>query len=123
MVSLSYPLAKMRWFSKLQAKQMYIPSTMFEHYFTDSSKMTKQSLLHLSLSNERYALPKEFVNTRADVLAMCGNKEYTIMKKSTIAIHQTALKGHLLIVPDCGHGISIKSPDNYIKIIKEFFAR
>lgn len=123
MVSLSYPLAKMRWFAKIQAKQMYIPDSMFEHYFTDSSKMTKQSLLHLLLSNERYELPKEFVNTRADVLAMCGKKELTAMKKSTIAIHQTALKGELLMVPDCGHGISIKSPDNYIEIIKEFFAR
>jgi len=123
MVGLSYPLAKRRWFAKLQAKQMYIPDTMFDHYFTDSAKITKRSLLNLILSNARYALPKEFINNRADVLAMCGSQEYAVMKKSTIEIHQTALKGQLLIVPDCGHGVSIKSPDNYIELIKEFFVR
>jgi pimeloyl-ACP methyl ester carboxylesterase len=113
----------MKWFAKLQAKQMYIPSPMFEPYFRDSSKITRKSLCNMIVSNARYSLPNTFVNTRADVLAMCGEQEYGVMKKSAIAIHQTALKGQLLIVPDCGHGVSIKFPEKYTEILKEFFAR
>lgn len=120
---LSYPLAKMKGFARLQAKQMYIPSDMFEHYFTDSSKISRKSLCNMIVSNARYSLPDSFVNTRADVLAMCGEQEYAAMKKSTIAVHQTALKGQLLIVPDCGHGVSIKYPQKYVEILKDFFAR
>lgn len=122
LTSVSYPLAKRRWFAKLQAKQMYIPDAMFEHYFADSSKIAKQSLVNLILSNAHYTLPENFQNNRADVLAMCGEQEYSAMKKSTIAIHQTALKGKLLIVPDCGHGVSIKLPEQYIGIVNDFFA-
>lgn len=121
MTALSYPLAKMRWFAKIQAKQMYLPDTMLEQYFTDSAKMTKRSLINLILANERYELPKSFQNTRTDVLSMCGKQEYSVMKKSTIAIHQTGLKGKLLMVPDCKHGISIKLPQQYIEIAKDFF--
>lgn len=120
---LSYPLAKIKWFAKLQAKQMYIPSDMFERYFADSSKISRKSLCNMIVSNARYSLPDSFVHTRADVLAMCGEKEYAAMKKSTITVHQTALKGQLLMVPDCGHGVSIKYPEKYVEILKEFFAR
>ena len=39
---LVYGLIKRRWFSKLQAKTLCVPDSLFETYYHDSLKMTKK---------------------------------------------------------------------------------
>ena len=46
MCAMSYGLIKKRWFSKLQAKELCVPEDLFEKYYADSIKMTKQSLVN-----------------------------------------------------------------------------
>ncbi len=118
LLSLSYPLIRKRWFARLQARQMYVPDELFEQYFADSARMSKQSLLNMTVSNVRYTLPAAFGATTAEVAVLCGAKEYGIMRRSAQLLCDSVPGAILRVVPDCGHGVSVKYPERYIRFLK-----
>jgi pimeloyl-ACP methyl ester carboxylesterase len=118
-----YGLIKKRWFSKLQAKTLCIPPDMFEKYYEDSIKMTKQSLINMSLSNGNYALKSTISDTHAKVLVIVGEKELDIMIKSGKKLHEMIAGSKLYIAPNMKHGqISLLYPKEYVDIITNFFS-
>lgn len=122
MVSMSYGLVKQRWFSKLQAKSLYISDELFEQYYTDSVKMSKESLRNMTLSNGTYELKKTELNTSAKVLIIAGEKEPAIMKKSAMELNKRIANSKLYIIPGMGHGeISLNYPKKYLELMMELF--
>ena len=121
-LNLSFSLIKKRWFAKRQAKQMYVSGNMFEDYFRDSTGMSKKSMLNLLTDNARYSIPMNLKNTTADVLVLCGTKEYKPMRRSAVLLHQTIENSVLEMVSGCGHGISLKLPEVYLDLVQKFFA-
>lgn len=123
MYNLSYGLIKKRWFAKLQAKTLYVPDELFESYFLDSSRMTKQSLINITNSNGDYSISPTLRNTHAKVLILVGEKEISIMKKSANLLHDTIKGSSLKIIEKGGHGeLSLVQTDKYIDLILKFFA-
>lgn len=121
---LFYGLIKMRWFSRLQAKSLCVPDNMLELYYNESIKMTKQSLINMTLSNGSYDLKSTISNTKANVMIMVGNKEIGIMRKSGKRLKEAIPRSELLILPDMGHGeISLLYPGRYVELISKFFQR
>lgn len=51
---LFFGLIKMKWFTKLQAKSLFVQEKMFDQYYNDSLKMSRQSLINIALSNGTY---------------------------------------------------------------------
>ncbi len=123
MLSLSYPLVRKRWFAKLQAKQMYVPDCLFEAYFRDSGNMSRETLLNLTVENARFAVPENLADTGANTLVLCGEKEYGMMKESAKLLHQTIQNSTLKMIPDCGHGYSLKFPDGYTELLLRHFSK
>jgi pimeloyl-ACP methyl ester carboxylesterase len=121
MLNLSLPLVNQRWFAKLQAKQMYLPNDMFEDYFRDSTGMSKESMINMMTDNVRFTVPENLEKTTADCFVMCGEKEYAMMRKSAAILHDTIKNSKLKLVPNCGHGVSLKFPDQYIQLVREHF--
>jgi pimeloyl-ACP methyl ester carboxylesterase len=117
-ISTSYPLLRFRWFARLQAKQMYLPNEMFDSYFSDSQKMTKRSLINMTVSNAEYTLPETFANTTAEIAVLCGEQELKMMKRSAQLIYNSAPSAILRVVPQCGHGVSVKYPKRYTAFLK-----
>lgn len=123
MYNLSYGLIKKRWFSKLQAKTLFVPDELFESYFLDSSRMTKESLINIANSNGDYSAPSTLRNTHAKALILVGEKELSIMKKSANLLHETIKGSSLKVIEKSGHGeISLAQTDQYIDLILKFFA-
>ena len=124
MYNLFYGLIKKRWFSRLQAKALYVPEKLFDKYYEESSNMTKESLINMTESNGNYSLPTSICNTEAKVLILVGEKEISIMRKSAVLLHDSIKGSELKIIPKSGHGeISLINSDEYIKLILEFFKR
>ena len=122
MISMSYGLIKYRWFAKLQSKSLFISDELFEQYYTDSVKMTKDSLINMILSNGTYKLKKNEINTSAKVLIIVGEKEPAIMKKSAIELNNRIANSKLYVIPKMGHGeIELNYPKIYIELIMELF--
>jgi pimeloyl-ACP methyl ester carboxylesterase len=122
MLNLSFPLVKNRWFAKLQAKQMYLPDSMFEEYYRDSAGMSKESMTNMLIDNARYAVPLNLEKTTADVFVLCGEKEYSMMRKSAVALQNRIKNSKLRVIPGCGHGFSLKFPEEYVELVQKHFA-
>jgi hypothetical protein len=121
---LFYGLVKRRWFSKLQAKSLCVPAVMFEQYYQDSLKMSKQSLINITLSNGNYTLKSSIANTKSNVLIIVGEKEIGIMKKSAKRLHEAIKDNELYIATAMKHGeLSLVYPEKYIELVKLHFAK
>lgn len=121
---LFYGLVKRRWFSKLQAKTLCVPTDMFEQYYQDSLKISKQSLINITLSNGSYNLKNSIVNTKSKVLIIVGENEIGIMRKSAQRLNEVIKDSELYIAPAMKHGeMSLVYPKKYVELIKSFFAK
>ncbi|MEI7884846.1 MAG: alpha/beta hydrolase [Clostridia bacterium] len=118
---LIYGLIKHRWFAKMQAKSLFVPEAMFQQYFEDSLKISKQSLINLTISNGSYCLKEEIKNTKAKVLIIVGGKELQLMKKSARKLQATIPNSQLYVAEKMGHGeISLVNYPFYLKLLADF---
>jgi pimeloyl-ACP methyl ester carboxylesterase len=117
-----YGLIRQRWFSKLQAKSLCVPNNMLEIYYNDSMKMSKQSLINITLSNGTYHLKESISSTKAKVLIIVGEKEISVMQKSAKRLHKEISGSELYIAPGMRHGeISLKYPQKYMELLEKLF--
>jgi pimeloyl-ACP methyl ester carboxylesterase len=122
MLSLSYGLIGKRWFARMQAKSLCIPDDLFETYFQESRRMSKQSLINLTTSNSRYTLKPTVRETAARVLILVGGKELGVMKKSAQCLHEAVTGSELRVMAGKKHGeTSLREPDVYTEMVRVFF--
>lgn len=110
-LSLSAPLARKRWFAKLQARELFIPPDLMEDYISTSAGITKDTLLAAVGDNVRFTLPDAWSNFRGRALVMVGGRERRLMRDSAGSIHEALPQSELLVVDDCGHGIPLQRPE------------
>jgi pimeloyl-ACP methyl ester carboxylesterase len=122
MYNLSYGLIKKRWYAKLQAKTLNVPEELFESYYEDSSRMTKESLINITQSNGNYSMSSTIYNTKAKVLILVGLKELSIMKKSATLLNNAIKSSSLIVLEKNGHGeISLIQKSKYLDLLQQFF--
>lgn len=122
--NICYGLIRKRWFSKLQSKTLNVPQNMFETYYQDSLRISKESLINITLSNGNYSLKDSIAKTEAQVLIIVGSKELGIMKKSANLLHQTIDNSELYVAHGMKHGeISLVQTSKYIALLKLFFTK
>ncbi len=124
MVSISYPLIKKKWYARLQSKSLFVPDDMFETYFEDSSKISKASLLNITLSNGTYSIKPGLKETKARVLIIAGGNEIPLMKKSAQRLHDLLPEqSRLKIIGGMKHGeLSLMNPEIYCSLIRNLFS-
>ncbi len=121
--NLCYGLIKKRWYAKLQAGTLNVSEEMFEAYYKDSSRITKESLINIAKSNGDYSIPPALGKTTARTLILVGEKELPVVKKSAKALHDTINGSYLKVVKNAGHGeISLTQTDRYIDLLKHLFS-
>lgn len=119
---LFYGLVKKRWFSRMQAKTLCVPPNMFEQYYQDSLRISKQSLINIALSNGNYNLKSSISKSNSKVLVIVGAKEIGVMRKSAKRLHEAIFGSTLYIAPAMKHGeLSLVYPQKYVELIKSFF--
>lgn len=122
MYNMCYGLIKKRWFSKLQAKSLNVPDRLFDAYYEESTRMTKESLINITISNGGYSMPSTLCNTKAKTLILVGGKELSVMKKSALLLHETINGSFLKVIEKSGHGeISLVYSDKYLNLLEQLF--
>ena len=123
MYNLTFTFIKKRWFAKLQTKILCVDNGLFEKYYEDSLKMSKQSLINMSLSNANYRLDESIKNTKAEVLIIVGGKELKLIKKSAERLNFLIPNSKLYIASNLKHGeFSLSKIEEYVYILKDFLA-
>ena len=113
--SSSYGLVQQKWFAKLQFQYLRIRADLFEDYFRDTSKITKENMIAFLKANTAYELKTGVRNSRAQVRVVVGGKEQKKMQRSA-ALLQEVLPGSRLERKDgLYHGeYSINHPEQYV---------
>lgn len=121
---LFYGLVKQKWFSRMQAKTLFVPEDKFQQYFEDSLRISKESLINITISNGGYTLRDTIADTTARVLILVGEKELGMMKKSAQALHKVIPHSEFVMLPNMGHGeISLVHAAEYSARLKALFAK
>lgn len=111
MLGVSAPLARQRWFAKLQARELFIPPHLLEEYIRTSAGVTKETLVAAVGENMRFELPSAWAEYPGRALVMVGSRERRLMRDSASAIHAALPGSELEVIDGCGHGIPLQRPD------------
>lgn len=117
MIKFSFPLIKNRWFSKLQARTLYVNGEQFEKYYEESCQMKADSLIRVLEENMSFRLPPNFKKAKAKILVTVGEKEKALMKKSAkdIVVANPNCSG--VIIHKIGHGLPLALPQFFNQMI------
>ena len=69
---MSYGLIKQKWFAKMQAAYLGIPQTLFDDYYQDTCKISKEDMIAFLESNSAYSIKPALRDTQAKVHIVFG---------------------------------------------------
>lgn len=119
-IKLFYPLVKNKWFSKLQARTLYIGDSDFEKYYQESSQMKLETLVNVLEENMIFTIPENFKNAGGKILITVGEKEKSVMKSSAIDLVKNHPHCKGVILPKIGHGIPLAKPAFFNRMVEEW---
>ena len=118
--SMSFPLIKKKWFAKMQFFYLGIRADLFEHYYGDTVKLSKQNLIAFIKASSLYQVKKNLKNSLARVRIIVGEKETKKMHASARYLHDLLPDSRLEIKAGLAHGqYAINQPDLYVKELFE----
>ncbi|MEH7178083.1 alpha/beta fold hydrolase [Neobacillus vireti] len=117
-IRLTFPLIKKRWFSKLQAKTLYISGKYFEKYYEESCQLKPDTLVRVLGENMSFKIPNDFKQANGKILVTVGDKEKSIMKNSAKDLVESNAKCKGVIIPKIGHGVSLAMPDFFNHMVE-----
>jgi pimeloyl-ACP methyl ester carboxylesterase len=113
-------LFQQEWFARMQACALQLPDELFEEYFTDSKKMSAESLVNITRSNAAYTLKAAVSQTQAKTLIVAGERELSIMLRSAKKLQDMIQGSKLYIAPGLRHGeFSLKHIAAYVETLKQ----
>ncbi len=115
---MSYGLIKQKWFAKLQAAYLGIPKELFEDYYRDTCKITKENMIAFLRSNSAYSIKTSLRNAQAKVHIVFGSKEQISIRTSGKLLNRMIPDGTLEILPGYSHGeLSLNHPEQYAQML------
>ncbi|KFN88029.1 alpha/beta hydrolase [Streptococcus equinus JB1] len=118
--SMSFPLIKKKCFAKMQFRYLGIRADLFEHYYGDTVKLSKQNLIAFTKASSLYQVKKNLKNSLARVRIIVGEKETKKMHASARYLHDLLPDSRLEIKAGLAHGqYAINQPDLYVKELFE----
>ena len=118
--SMSFPLIKKKWFAKVQFCYLGIRADLFEHYYGDTVKLSKQNLIAFTKASSLYQVKKNLKNSLARVRIIVGEEETKKMHASARYLHDLLPDSRLEIKAGLAHGqYAINQPDLYVKELFE----
>ena len=119
-----YGLIRHKWFSRLQFRSLRIKQALFEDYFRDTCRITKENMIAFLQANSLYSLKDTIENCLAKVYVFVGEKESSVMRKSAKQIQEKIRGSVVQVLPNLYHGeFSINHADDYAKKVLELVKR
>ncbi len=115
----SYGLIKHRGFASLQFRALHIKQELFEDYYRDTCRISKNDMTAFIQANTSYSLKKSFCHASAEINVYFGEKETGIIKRSVGLIHEQHPDVRLHPLRGYRHGdFSINHPDEYADAVR-----
>ena len=115
---MSYGLIKQKWFAKLQAAYLGIPQTLFDDYYQDTCKISKEDMIAFLQSNSAYSIKHALRDTQAKVHIVFGSKEQASICTSGRPLNRMIPDSTLEVLPGYRHGdLSLNHPEQYAQML------
>ena len=115
---MSYGLIKQMWFAKMQAAYLGIPKKLFDDYYRDTCKISKEDMIAFLKSNSAYSIKPALRDAQAKVHIVFGSKEQSSIRTSGKLLNHTIPDSTLEILPGYNHGdLSLNHPQAYAQIL------
>ena len=115
---MSYGLIKQKWFAKMQAASLGIPQKLFNDYFRDTCKISKEDMIAFLQSNSAYSVKPALGNTKAKVHIVFGSKEQSSIRTSGKLLNRMIPDSTLEVLPGYHHGdFILKHPEQYAQML------
>ena len=106
------------WFAKMQAAYLGIPKKLFDDYYRDTCKISKEDMIAFLQSNSVYSIKPSLRNTQAKVHIVFSSKEQSSIRTSGKLLNHTILGSTLQILPGYNHGdLSLNHPQAYAQML------
>ena len=111
---MSYGLIKQKWFAKMQAAYLGIPQKLFDDYYRDTCKITKEDMIAFLQSNSAYSIKPALRDAQAKVHIVFGSKEQSSIRTSGKLLNRMIPDSTLESLPGYNHGdLSLNHPQAY----------
>ena len=111
---MSYGLIKQKWFAKMQATYLGIPQKLFDDYYRDTCKISKEDMIALLESNNAYSIKPALRDAQAKVHIVFGSKEQSSIRTSGKLLNRMIPDSTLESLPGYRHGdLSLNHPQAY----------
>ena len=115
---MSYGLIKQKWFAKLQAAYLGIPRKLFDDYYRDTCKITKEDMIAFLKANCGYSVKPALGTTKAKVHIVFGSKEQASICTSGKLLNRMIPDSTLEVLPGYRHGdLSLNHPEQYAQML------
>lgn len=115
---MSYGLIKQKWFAKMQAAYLGIPKKLFNDYFRDTCKISKEDMIAFLQSNSTYSIKPALRDAQAKVHIIFGSKEQSSIRTSGKLLNHIIPDSTLEILPGYSHGdFSLNHPEQYAQML------
>ena len=115
---ISYGLIKQKWFAKMQAAYLGIPQKLFDDYYRDTCKITKEDMIAFLQSNSAYSIKPALRDAQAKVHIVFGSKEQSSIRTSGKLLNRMIPDSTLESLPGYNHGdLSLNHPEQYAQIL------
>jgi len=115
---MSYGLIKQKWFAKMQAAYLGIPQKLFDDYYRDTCKISKEDMIAFLKSNSAYSIKPALRDAQAKVHIVFGSKEQSSIRTSGKLLNRMIPGSTLEILPGYSHGdLSLNHPQAYAQML------
>ena len=115
---MSYGLIKQKWFAKMQAAYLGIPKTLFDDYYRDTCKISKEDMIAFLQSNSTYSIKPALRDAQAKVHIVFGSGEQFSIRTSGKQLNHTIPDSTLEVLPGYNHGdLSLNHPQAYAQML------
>ncbi len=119
--SSSYSLIRQKWFAKLQFQSLKIREDLFDDYYRDTAKITKENLIAFTKASTAYELNDGLHNCRARVRIIAGGREQKGIQRSVVNLSKAIPDSCFELLDGLYHGeYSINQPERYVKDLLDF---
>ena len=115
---MSYGLIKQKRFAKMQAAYLGIPQKLFDDYYRDTCKISKEDMIAFLESNSAYSIKPALRDAQAKVHIVFGSKEQSLIRTSGKLLNRMIPDSTLESLPGYNHGdLSLNHPEQYSQML------
>ena len=117
-LDMSYGLIRQRWFAKVQFAYLRLPRELFEDYYRDTCRISKENMKGFLRANAAYGIKPGLSATGARVKIVAGSREVRSIRESARLLHRAIPGSTLEILEGYHHGeLSCCDPETYARML------